>query len=90
MTKENEHKDASYTQAEEKGCFIKHCWDGWKKFVFIALIVGVLCAIIIPIASGEATPTTTVEIEFLRYGFCKVGGNDDMLRDVNSRLECGE
>ena len=55
-----DHDNNFENSQKNQGCFQQHCWNGWRKFVFSALWVAVLIAIVIPISQNGEDPQTTL------------------------------
>merc|ERR1719183_2094236 len=60
MTKEHEKP---LIGKEEHGCFYNTFWDGWKKWVFLLVIVGAIVGILIPVMNKGEVEETDAALE---------------------------
>jgi hypothetical protein len=48
-------KDDANFKSSEESCFKKHCWNGCKKWVFMAQIVAIVVVVVLLCTSGKTT-----------------------------------
>merc|ERR1711981_340586 len=51
---ENANTQPLTGEKKDEGCFEKTCWAGWRKFMFLAIIVGAVVAVILIVGGGKA------------------------------------